>query len=169
MVCIGFGAAVAAGVLAPWLPWFLRKLRGGEKRIALKKIRRFVQMHPDWNLRVYRTASGLRILATHRPFAPADPESIQCREYLGITPASLEAQSCFRVRVSAKPWNIGMSRWDVSKKSTAWIENYEAAAAKFAACQLIGQCGSGKEHPDIAPVRAWHDQLCRATEALPLA
>jgi hypothetical protein len=123
-------------------------------------------------------------LATHRPFSPSEPQVAHCFRVLGadsIYQKMCSLQQCFRARVSAKPWRIGMKTymkprpgvWPVQPKRladrAAWIEKYEAAAERFAACRFIEQCGSGQEHPTVTPVRIWHDELCRAGEALPLA
>ena len=41
-----------------------------EKRAA-KRIGLFLQQHPEWHLRVYRTPAGFRLLAMHDVFSPA--------------------------------------------------------------------------------------------------
>ncbi|MDR2638086.1 MAG: hypothetical protein LBB55_07090 [Zoogloeaceae bacterium] len=163
----------------------VQTIQGGAQRVALRKVRRFVQANPDWNLRVYRTPLGLRVLATHRPFLPSDPQVAHCFSALGADPMYRKMcllQQCFRARVSAKPWRIGVKTrmkprpglWPVRPERlaerAAWIEKYETVAKRFAACHFIEQYGSGQEHADVEPVRVWHDELCRALEArLPLA
>jgi hypothetical protein len=187
-----FGAFIVAGIteividtLASWLFRLVQTIQGGAQRVALRKVRRFVQANPDWNLRVYRTPLGLRVLATHRPFLPSDPQVAHCFSALGADPMYRKMcllQQCFRARVSAKPWRIGVKTrmkprpglWPVRPERlaerAAWIEKYETVAKRFAACHFIEQYGSGQEHADVEPVRVWHDELCRALEArLPLA
>ncbi|MBW3630309.1 MAG: hypothetical protein KY464_13555 [Gemmatimonadetes bacterium] len=43
------------------------------------------------------------------------------------------------------------------------------ASAGRATCLFVEELGSGVEHPDIAPLRALHDEQTRATSGLPLA
>ena len=162
----------------------MRFLQSKREAQALMKIRRFSLEHPGWSLRVYRTPKGLRVLVTHRTFLPSEQEVAHLFAALKADPLyrkMCEKQQCFRARVSAKPWRAGIQdhmkphpgTWPVNPERmagrSAWIERYEEAARKYAACRFLEQCGTGKEHPDVAPVRAWHDQACRATECFPLA
>ena len=132
-------------------------------------------------MRVYRTPAGLRLLVTHRPIDPvvstffaavgADAQYVRmCRN-----------QQCFRGRVSAKPWRVGVDHhirpqpgvWPVRPERLperqAWVEAYEAAAAGYAACEFVEDVGSGLVHPDVARVVRLHDDLCRASGGLPIA
>lgn len=64
-------------------------------------------------------------------------------------------QSCFRARLTAKPWRTGIAGnicprpgvWPVRPELAAvrneWVANYEARAAAFAACRYIESMGSG--------------------------
>ncbi|WP_218280175.1 hypothetical protein [Verrucomicrobium spinosum] len=71
------GLAISAA-LAPMVASFLKKTwirwSGGVEKVARKRINHFLKAHPDWNLRVYRTPAGFRLLALHRTFQSDDPE-----------------------------------------------------------------------------------------------
>jgi hypothetical protein len=153
-----------------------------KEQTILEKIRGFGAGHPAWNLRIYRTPAGFRVLVTHQPFAPADPEVAECFKALDADPVyavMCMKQQCFRARVSAKPWRIGVSHikswgtWPFTPERMAirqkWIAHYENVANRYAACAFVETCGSGNEHPALEPVRQLHDELCQASSNLPIA
>ena len=105
-------AALATGALAGRLQRWLLERHGGVEGMARRRIARFVADNPEWNLRLYRTPAGLRVLATQRTFAPDDPAVAQCFAALGADPRYARMclrQQCFRARLSAKPWRIGIA------------------------------------------------------------
>ena len=173
-------APLAAFALRLYVRW-----RGGPEPAALYRIERFLAANPGWNLRTYRTPAGLRLVATHRTFDPADPEALEFFRAVAADPVYVRMclnQRCFRARVTAKPWRIGIEDrlrprpgvWPVDAARlparTAWIDGYEAKAAAFAACRYVTTVGSGAVDPAVAPVVALHDELCRATvPGLPIA
>jgi hypothetical protein len=153
----------------------------GDARV---RISQFVSLHPDWNLRVYRTPAGMRVLATHRRFQPDDPAVVDCFNDLDADPVYVRMclnQRCFRARVSPKPWRIGITDhlrprpgvWPVSAYGmplrTAWISEYEDAAQSFSACRFVESVGSGIVDPEARRVMELHDELCRAQSQLPMA
>ena len=177
-------ALLASGTVARLLHRTLQRAQGGAQRAARHRISRFAERHPEWNLRVYRTPAGLRVLATHRTFQPGEPAVAECFDALDTDPIYVRMclnQQCFRARVSPKPWRIGIGRhlrprpgvWPVAPEHmpmrVAWIANYEAAAKSFAACEWIESVGSGITHPDVRSVQELHDEFCGATRHLPLA
>ena len=148
-------------------------------------LRGFLDAHPDWNVRLYRTPAGLRLLVTHRPFSPDDEVVGDFFGAIGADPVYVRMcrnQKCFRARLTAKPWRIGIGEhmrprpgvWPVRPERLAdrldWVAAYEVRAAGFAACRFLEAVGSGVVHPKVAPVVALHDAACRADDAdLPLA
>jgi hypothetical protein len=91
-------------------------------------------------------------------------------------------QRCFRARLSAKPWRIGVQThmkprpgvWPVRAERraerAAWIADYEAKAARYAACVFVESLGSGRVHSKLAPLVDLHDRECRAlAPGVPLA
>ncbi|MEP6723604.1 MAG: hypothetical protein ABJA77_19340 [Variovorax sp.] len=151
---------------------------------ASKRIARFMQQHPDWHLRIYRTPAGFRLLAMHDTFAPGDPAVAECFTQLGVDKVYARMclnQNCFRARVSAKPWRIGIGEhmrpqpgvWPVAPERLParvdWVARYEAAARGHAACRFLETVGSGTVHPSAQRVQALHDELSRAQSELPIA
>ena len=177
-------ALLASGTVARLFHRTLQRAKGGAEQAARDRISRFVERHPEWNLRVYRTPAGLRVLATHRTFQPGESTVAECFDALDTDPIYVRMclnQQCFRVRVSPKPWRIGIGRhlrprpgvWPVAPERmpmrVAWIAEYEATAKAFAACEWIESIGSGITHPDVRSVQELHDEFCGATRHLPLA
>lgn len=181
LAVVGFvGGRVAAKAMARRA----RHLAGEAERTVRARIDTFLATRPAWNLRLYRTPAGLRALALHQTFDPADPEVAACFTALGADPVYAKMclnQRCFRARVSAKPWRIGIDQhlrprpgvWPVApdrmKERNDWVRDYEAAAKAFAACTLLEGVGSGTVHPAALKVQDLHDDLCRATSGLPAA
>lgn len=176
---------ILAWPLAVGLRRILQHLTGGSEHLAQRRIQRFLAKNPAWNLRLYRTPAGMRVLATHRPFFPSDPQVAVFFGALGtdrIYVRMCTNQQCFRARVTPKPWRIGINQhlrprpgvWPVHPDRLplrmAWVTRYEAASTGYAACRFMETMGSGVIHPEIRPVQELHDTLCRAANSnLPLA
>lgn len=190
--------AIGIGFASAWaLSWFVdraytrfvarpraRNARQRWDAEALARIRAFAESRRDWNLRVYRTPAGFRLLAMHRTFAPRDPEVAAMFDALGVDPMYARMcfnQCCFRARISPKPWRIGLQRlhapysaaWRPEhaelRERRDWIRRYEAASAPFASCRFVETLGQGGEAPEAIAVREVHDLFCRANQDLPLA
>lgn len=164
--------------------WLVGKVNGGAERVARDRIARFLSGHPNWSFRIYLTPAGMRVMATHQTFNPNDPAVAECFSALATDrtyAAMCVNQQCFRARVTAKPWRVGISAhlrprpgvWPVAPERmhlrTAWVAEYETAAKSFAACSFLETVGSGVVHPKVKPVQALHDELCAATSNLPIA
>ena len=170
----------AAGIAVPLANLFVRvrtAVAGGPDRLTCRQITRFLERNPEWNVRRYRTPAGLRLLVTHECFEPDAPVVREFFRIVGTDPTYMQMclkQKCFRARLSAKPWRIGIGfpmrprtgvwpvRHDRLPERTEWIANYEAHAEAFAACTFIESMGSGYVHPKIATVMTLHDNECRA-------
>lgn len=163
---------------------FLRWRRGDPEVLARAKAAAFVQAHPAWRIRIYRTPAGLRLLALHALFDPAGPEATELFSALGIDrvyAAMCRNQHCFRARVSPKPWRIGIGThmrprpgvWPVRAEQleprNTWVREYEAAARSHASCRYVESLGTGSVHPKADAVRTLHDQLAQALSGLPIA
>jgi hypothetical protein len=182
---IAFFASLLIGVPLP--VWWVRgsnALRGGREKIAMARVRRFVATHPEWQVRVYRTPAGLRLLALHRTFEPREAATAAAFEALGVDPTYSRMcinQNCFRARVSPKPWRMGMQRlrppytaaWRPEQAELpsrrAWIAAYDRAATRYSSCRYLETLGFGSPHRDAERVRRLHDQMCQAERELPLA
>lgn len=163
----------------------LHEREGGAEARALAPVEAFSAAHPDWHLRVYRTPAGLRVLAMQRCFDPQDAEAAALLESLRADPLyalMCKVQHCFRARLTAKPWRIGISRrirppvaaWSAEQASLparlAWIAEYEARSAGYAACRFLRALGdTSAVDPKAEQVRALHDEMAKAHAALPLA
>ena len=174
----------AAGGIVSFLYKRARQLQGGEEAIALKRLKDFLAAHPAWRLRLYRTPAGLRLLAMHRRFDPAEPEVGEFFSAIGTDPVYVrmcQNQHCFRARVSPKPWRIGIEKhlrprpgvWPVKPehepRRREWVAEYEAKAATFASCRYVSDLGNGTPDPGVESVCALHDEMCRANTTLPIA
>lgn len=159
-------------------------IEGSPSRAALRRVERWCEQRRDWNVRVYETPAGLRLLAMHGVFDPRGEAARTFLQHVRCDPIFLRmchVQACFRARVSPKPWRAGMSRhfhpggtWPVTDASKlerrrAWVAEYEAAARRFASCKFLMRIGQGHVHPEAEAVRAIHDNLCDAQSAKPLA
>ena len=180
VLCALFGANSVAGRLHRlWL-----RCHGGAEGLARQRVLRFLAADPDWSLRLYRTPAGLRVMATHRTFAAGEPAVAKFFAALDADPCYVRMclrQQCFRARVSAKPWRIGIDKhlrprpgvWPVAPERLderrQWVARYEAAADGFAACRFLEVLGGGTVAPAVAEVQRLHDELCGATGGLPIA
>jgi hypothetical protein len=151
---------------------------------AKARVQAFLDTHPHWGFRLYRTPAGLRLIATHQTMLPQDPEVALAFAALGTDPiytAMCLRQQCFRARLTAKPWRIGVHDhmrprpgvWPVAPQRlaerAAWVQAYEAAAASFAACRYVETLGQPTVHFEVAAVQALHDAQCQADSGLEIA
>jgi hypothetical protein len=159
-------------------------MAGGPAELAKTRIRRFLREHPDWNLRLYRTPAGLRVMVTHATLDPREPVVAECFRVLGVDPIYARMclrQHCFRARVSPKPWRIGIGQhmrprpgiWPVDParlpERQRWIDEYERAAGNYSSCRFIEALGSGAVSTEVADVVRIHDELCQASSNLSIA
>lgn len=178
---VAFGGLAAALLLAGPLGALacrtMVNANGGLEQLARQRLVAFLTGHPDWNLRVYRTPAGYRVLATHQPFEATAPAVREFFTAIGTDPIYVRMclnQRCFRARLTAKPWRIGITShlrprpgvWPVRAEHlatrTAWVADYETRAADYAACRYLESLGSGVTHDALRPVIELHDQATRA-------
>jgi hypothetical protein len=129
--------------------------------------------HRGWNWRIYRTKAGLRLLATHALFDPADPVCEQVFAAMGadhLYRKLCQTQKCFRARLTPKPWRCGIghppARWPFvgggeEQAFGNWDAKYQAACRAKATCQLLDQ-GSGAVHEELREMVKLHDEMTRA-------
>lgn len=181
---LSFGAMVLLVLLLQGGQWLRVRLAGGPERLARTRVARFLGRHADWRLHVYRTPAGLRLIATHRRFRPSEPEVDDFFKAVGVDPnyrKMCRLQQCFRARLTAKPWRIGLTTrlrprpgvWPVRPERRAersrWLDDYETRAARFAACAHVETLGAAQGEQGAEEVRALHDELSRARSGLPIA
>jgi len=152
-------------------------IQGGHERITRKRLQDFLTRNPSWNVRLYQTPGGLRLLATHQPFEASAPTVMRFFSAVGTDPVYVRMccnQQCLRARLTGKPWRIGVEghmrprpgiwpvRSDRLQARTEWVSKYEQAATAYAACRFIESMGSGQVHPEIGDIVELHDREARA-------
>ena len=181
---LAFGLLVASLVFAAPVARLTRRLgvavQGGAKALARRRLVAFLASRPEWNVRVYRTPRGLRLLATHRPYTTDDPEVGLFFKAIRVDPIYVRMclnQHCFRARLTAKPWRIGIAShmrprpgvWPVAPEHASirasWIAEYEARAAQFSSCRYVESLGSGAIDPRVQSVVELHDRESRCHDA----
>lgn len=147
---------------------------------AQRRARDFMARHGDWCLRLYQTPAGLRMIATHARF-PARSDAVKAFfEAVGADPLYTRMcrnQNCFRARLSAKPWRVGIKEhlkprpgvWPIPPERqparAAWVEQYERATAGHAACRYLETLGTGAEDPGLTALIALHDAESQALDS----
>ncbi|MEX0679372.1 MAG: hypothetical protein WD063_20010 [Pirellulales bacterium] len=164
--------------------WFDKQLRP-PAQLAEEQTREavaaFIRENPSWSARVYRTHSGLRVLAAHGLFDPAAESTLAIFRALSTDPLYVrlcKAQECFRARLTPKPWRCGHTErfipWpreteDERRRFDAWQADYIARQASFATCRFVETLGDGPVHPEAQTIIDIHDQVTRSGEGLELA
>lgn len=171
-------------------PSLFKSLFGGRKKReahradwenqTLDSLRNWQQGNPSWSFRAYRTAGGLRLLATSKIIPAGSPESESWLQSVGSDPLYIKlcrTHKSFRARLSPKPWRCGCDRFDVlfpfeteqaAAKAADWIVGYQQKSCNFAVCQFLVAIGSATL-PELKSAIALHDDRTRATSSLPLA
>ena len=165
--------------LARLLQRLAQALQGGPQAQAMAGLQAFVQQHPAWAVRVYRTPAGLRMLATHSPVDPLGADAQAFFAAVGADPLYVRMcvnQRCFRARLTGKPWRMGIDQhmrprpgvWPVQPERLPqreeWVRNYEQRTAQYAACHWLTSVGSGAQHVAVLPLVELHDRLSGALE-----
>jgi hypothetical protein len=151
---------------------------------AIERVRVFMRVHPTWAVRVYDTPNGLRLLFTHDVFDPTSNVVRDLFDAVGADRAYVwmcTHQRCFRARLTAKPWRIGIDDplrprpgvWPVSPERLPererWLAVYDATAHGWAACRFAESIGGNAIHAKVAPVLDLHDLESGALMQRPLA
>lgn len=157
-------------------PGFLSKLlqRFGkakkDKAFFVSKVEQYQKQNPMYTIKVYETFAGLRFVVTNKVFENYSKSAKAIFTALGADPLYVKlckAQSCFRARLTPKPWRIKLdrppSRFPRQEQSeindfTSWVQNYEAASRAVSTVKLVAVFGNDFEHPDVARVLAVHDR-----------
>lgn len=169
----------------PEMPWSsrFRRLFGGASPHdeVLPKLRQQLQQYGMATFRIYRTASGFRVMAIDREFDPAGFDVQQLMKKTGTDPAFAQlclAQRSFRARLTPKPWRARMRpppgeypRHDseIQRHFADWLAKYEKTAPGFATCRYLETVGSGFASVDAGILQQLHDRATRCDELLPLA
>ncbi|MGI9497887.1 MAG: hypothetical protein ACR2NK_17660 [Mariniblastus sp.] len=138
----------------------------------LEKIQNLCAENPNFGLRLYKTKAGYRAAITHTSFEPGSYEANQLLERLGSDKLYVrlcERQSCFRARLTPKPWRIQMSspptRFPFKTPQhqqwfEEWVVNYEKASKAYSVCTAIGEFGNTQIADNVELVLQVHDLYC---------
>jgi hypothetical protein len=148
---------------------------------ALAKLREALKTYGLATFRIYRTASGFRVMAIDRDFNPTAPD-VQALMKSTATDAAFtqlcQVQKSFRARLTPKPWRIGQKmppgqhpREDTKTRErfSKWLSDYESAAAGYATSKYLETVGNGRPSENARPLQVLHDQVTRSDQPLPLA
>lgn len=145
------------------------------------RLEQFTAAHPGLGFRIYRTCAGMRALATSGLFEPAASETIEMLQQLNADPLYIrlcKGQSCFRARLSPKPWRCGCQPnrvawpWEDENARVCferWEADYAERQKRFATCRFVAAVGNPQIHPELPSIVQLHDQVTRCQEDLPLA
>ncbi len=148
---------------------------------ALQKARDALLRYGRATFRVYRTASGLRLIAVDREFDPDGPETRDLMDLTGTDPAFIRlcaVQHSFRARLTPKPWRCGVGpppgehprqEEAMRQRFAAWLSEYDRKSQSFATCRYLETIGAGRPAPFAGKLLELHDRMTRSAEALPLA
>ncbi|HSU56301.1 MAG TPA: hypothetical protein VLT36_19740 [Candidatus Dormibacteraeota bacterium] len=169
-------------------PGFLKRLFGkpeppgpNPQNAAITRIENWSRDNPEWGWRIYRTRSGLRLLATHSLIDSKSEATNRIFEALGadtLYQKLCKTQNCFRARLTPKPWRCGVftkpERWpwltpNQEERFRKWEAKYNTSSQEFATCHFVRHLGEPAVHPDVQGVVALHDQMTRIGTNLQLA
>ena len=140
-----------------------------DKTYFLKRIENYQQSHPELSIYVYETSAGLRFVVVNDIYAAEDKSVKTIFKALNVDPLYMKLckyQTCFRARLTAKPWRVGMDRpetrfprsnaTDVSD-FRSWLKRYNEACENTSAVKLLKKFGVHHMHPDVLKVLDVHD------------
>lgn len=146
-----------------------------DKNYYIEKIETFQKHNQEYTIKVYETFAGLRIAITNQLFDSNSPATDAIFSSLDTDPLYVKLcknQSCFRARLSPKPWRIGIdrpkSRFPRELKVDRndfhnWLKNYQKISTNFSVTKLLKVFGSDKTHPDVDRVLSIHDKYSCTT------
>jgi hypothetical protein len=173
------------GCLASLFTGWLRRLSPAETRSdeekVLEHIRTWHSNHPEWAMRVYKTKRGFRLLVTHALFNPRDANVTQVMQELGADKRYMllcGAQSCFRARLTPKPWRIKLQKpstrypWETPEQELLqreWEEHYHQVIKHYSVCTFVETLGSSNVHLEAEQILRIHDSYVLDASNKPLA
>lgn len=137
--------------------------------------------NPGHPFRLYRTFAGLRLIFTGKLYDPKDEGTLALLDSLGSDPMYIKLtknQSCFRARMTPKPWRIKCDRpphrfpYLNEKEYTAhmkWLEDYSNKSRNYKICTLIGGADNALEICEIKKIVDLHDRMASVKDEMPLA
>ncbi len=149
---------------------------------TLAKIEDWQARHPEFTLRLYRTFAGIRAIVVSHSFDKVDEQAVTLMNELWCDKLYVrlcQSQSCFRARLTPKPWRIGMKSpptkkfpFDSDSQRQAfevWSKLKASKSEHFKVCEFLAMVGTGVslvEHQRLIEI---HDSYCCGTGQYPLA
>jgi len=138
---------------------------------AVEDIKQFQKAHPEFTIEVYETSAGYRIFITNQFIASDSDKARTLFQSLPIDPLYVvlcKAQSCFRARLTPKPWRIDMPDPDRScrfprapeneSRHQQWLSSYQSKSKPFAVAKPIATFGQTPQHSELAVIMSIHDR-----------
>ena len=157
----------------------LFRTRGTPRPRTLAAIEAYQQAHPQYQLRIYESFAGYRVMVVNQSLAPDDPQTQRLFAELDCDPLYIrlcQAQQSFRARLTPKPWRCRCpsapntyprETLAAQRAFSQWLKEYETISQRHAVCRLIH--GAQYEPlPAFKPLLALHDQYV-LREGWPLA
>lgn len=165
---------------------------------ACNQVYDYMRNDKDNGFFLYKTHSGLRLIAASREFDPSSEETMRILDGFGSDPLFqrlCKAQKCFRARLSPKFWRMNADDFDALSPSPSfgfrktrdisvrwnpddddklrqydeWIRNYTRLSRNYATCQFLESIGVTKVAPELKKLIHLHDSRTGAHTRLPLA
>jgi len=149
-------------------PGFFGRLFGAKnpRDEAMERVRSWTREHGG-GFRIYETPMGLRLIDTHKLYDPQSEETAVMLAKLGsdrLYRTLCRKQRCFRARLSAKPWRIGLERCPIRfpeehtrDAHARWCDEYERKQRGHSACRFLESIGRSSHEHEISRVIAIHD------------
>lgn len=150
-----------------------------QQSATLKRIEQFRQTHPEYDLRVYETHSGFRVMIVDQAFDPTDDSTRAVFEALGCDPLYVKlcrAQDSFRARLTPKPWRCNSGKppnpfpretIEARQDFERWLQHYDRESSRFAVCNRVDDRDKSLP-PTVERLIRVHDQHV-LRQGLPLA
>jgi len=155
------------GFIAKMMEYFGKPKK--DKSYFLQQIENYQKLHPELSIYVYETFAGLRFVVVNDTYSPTDKFVNEVFKALHVDPLYMklcEYQTCFRARLTPKPWRIGMPRPETRfprSDITAiadfklWLKRYDESSENKTAVKLLKKFGVHHIDPDVLKVLDVHD------------
>lgn len=152
--------------------------RPRDKQYYLDRIRRFQVEHADFSFSVYETCAGLRFVVTNQEIRP---DHVAVELLFQTLPVDqlyrrlCRTQLCFRARLTAKPWRIGLAQPQVRfpfadqrerRSFDFWLAQYLAKARNTCAARRLEHIGTGTTSAAIQRLLDVHDRYACDDDAI---
>jgi hypothetical protein len=157
---------------------FRRKDTGQDKLKIFDMVRKLAltSKYQTYGFRIYETYQGARVIVLGKDFDPRDRETSKMMNEFncdGLYMTLCHKQSCFRARLTPKPYRMKMRRYKVQYPREGedaafrqWMADYERERRNFGVCKFIEQVGA---RHSLNNVVQFHDEITGTNFRQPLA